>query len=52
MQGGILMNSQMNGLFRVLLLIAIVFILGSTVSSYLEHNFSSFSEEELKEPQH
>ncbi len=42
------MNSQMEQFFKVLLLIAIVFVLGGYIVDKLETEYSSFTEEELK----
>ena len=44
----IFLNSQMEQFFKVLLLIAIVFVLGGYIVDKLETEYSSFTEEELK----
>lgn len=40
-------NNPMNSLIKILLVLAMVFLLGGAISSYLETNFSSFTEEEV-----
>lgn len=43
------MNSQMEQLFKILLAIAITFILGVTISNTLESKYSSFPEDEIQD---